>query len=281
MRHTGFYPQPNDWVCGPFALKHGLWLLGIRADEGDIAKAAGTDATGTDEAELARAALNYACELQTVRRHDPVSAARDLESYLQRGVPVLLCIEQWDHWVVAACEDDGIFVVVDSRTPALFRLVPWELLQKLLVYHEGSRGRHLYDLHPLVARHPVTRIPALTLDRARFLREWDNRHVVRDWYGFLADVLEAFGDARESGVAPGVFFGRYEPALLDAVTPTNETGQRTEARRILGAMRFVADTYGWTAPPDMHHDLRERFEAVLRRRLDRAQQAQIDPSLRP
>jgi hypothetical protein len=281
MTAKGFYPQPNDWLCGPFALKHALWLLGIQADEREIAKTAGTDATGTDEAELARAAHDYGCELHTVRRRDPHSAARDLESYLTRDVPVLLCIEQWDHWVVVACEDDGIFVVVDSRTPVLFRLVPWELLQRLLVYHEGGRGRHLYDLHPLVPRERARRAPALTVERARFLREWDNRDVVRDWHGFLADVREAFGDTQEPGVTPGVFFGRYEPALLDAVTPTNEAGQRSEARRILRAMRFVADAYGWTVPSDMHDDLRERFEAVVLRRLDRAEQPGTGPMLRP
>ena len=270
MTVSGFSPQPNDWLCGPFALKHALWLLGTRADDREIARIAGTDSTGTDEQELARAAREYGCDLKTVRRRDPESAARDLETYLHRGVPVLLCIEQWDHWVTAACEDDGIFVVVDSRVPVLFRLLPWEMLQRLLVYHEGSRARHLYDLHPLVPDVPAARRPTLTLDRTRFLREWENRHVVADWYGFLYDTLEVFGDQEPAhGRRPGEFFGRHEPTLLDAVSP-NDQSLRAEARRVLRAIRFMADAYGMSAPAEVTDAVRERFEAVLRRRLDSA-----------
>ena len=269
MTASGFVPQPNDWLCGPFALKHALWLLGIRADDREIARIAGTDSTGTDEEELARAAREYGCDLQTVRHRDPESAARDLEAYLHRGVPVLLCIEQWDHWVTAAYEDEGVFVVVDSRVPALFRLLPWEMLQRLLVYHEGSRSRHLYDLHPLLTDTPAARRPTLTLDRARFLREWESRHVVTDWYGFLYDTLEVFGDQEaDGGIRPGEFFGHHEPALLDAVSPTNEFGRRSEARRVLRAIRFMADVYGMTAPANVTGAVRDRFEAVLQRRLD-------------
>lgn len=268
MTASGFYPQPNDWLCGPFALKHALWLLGVRADEREIARVAGTDSAGTDEEELAAAARAYGCELQTVRHRNPESAARDLEQYLHRGVPVLLCIEQWDHWVTAVCEEDGVFVVVDSRVPVLFRMLPWEMLQGLLVYHERSRSRHLYDLHPLVAGTAPARRPTITVDRARFLREWENRQVVADWFGFLDDMLEVFGVRNtEDGVRPGAFFGRHEPALMDAVGPPNDVGRRSDARRVLRAIRFLADVYGITAPADLTDTDRERLVAVLRRRL--------------
>ena len=30
----GFYPQPNEWTCGPFALKHALLALGRMVDVG-------------------------------------------------------------------------------------------------------------------------------------------------------------------------------------------------------------------------------------------------------
>ena len=32
----GFYPQPKDYLCGPFALKHALVTLGRLADEATI-----------------------------------------------------------------------------------------------------------------------------------------------------------------------------------------------------------------------------------------------------
>ena len=38
----GFYPQPNDYVCGPFALKHALVTLGRLVDDDKIAPLAKT-----------------------------------------------------------------------------------------------------------------------------------------------------------------------------------------------------------------------------------------------
>ena len=29
----GFYPQPNEWTCGPFALKHALLALGRMVEQ--------------------------------------------------------------------------------------------------------------------------------------------------------------------------------------------------------------------------------------------------------
>ncbi|MCW8810139.1 MAG: hypothetical protein OQK64_04185, partial [Ignavibacteriaceae bacterium] len=64
-----FYPQPNKYQCGPFALKYALVMLGIFASEKSIAKRAGsTWWFGTDEIGLSRAAKYYDCRLKYFRR---------------------------------------------------------------------------------------------------------------------------------------------------------------------------------------------------------------------
>jgi hypothetical protein len=266
----GFYRQPNSWLCGPYALKHALLLVGVRADERAIAQLAGTDPSGTDEAELARAARHFDCDLQSVRRRDAEAARHDLATHLERGMPVLLCIEQWDHWVVAAHEHDGSFVIVDSRAPAIFRILPWEYLRDLLAYREGQSSSEIYDLHPLVPLRDAGRRPVLTLDRARFLQEWENQVVARDWHRFLADAQEVVGsenDAEGPAMTPGLFLGRHELAVLDGIAPDNESGRRTEARRVLRGLRFLADTYGFRVAAVDESNALQRLDAVLRRRL--------------
>ena len=265
-----FTRQPNSWLCGPYALKHALLLVGVRADEATIARLAGTDPSGTDEAELMRAARHFDCELQSVRWRDPDTARHDLTLHLGRGTPVLLCIEQWDHWVVAAHEHDGTFAIVDSRAAGIFRILPWEYLRDLLAFRERRAGSAIYDLHPLVPRRDSGRRPILTLDRVRFLQHWENQMVAGDWHTLLTEVLEVTGPADDTGgptLSPGLFFGRHEPGVLDAIAPTNESGRRTEARQGLGGLRFLADTYGLrVAVADESNALR-RLESVLRRRL--------------
>ncbi len=266
---VSFVCQSNTWLCGPFALKHALLALGVKADERHIAALAGTDQTGTDETELARAARHFGYELGFARHREAESARGDLVRFLAAGVPVLLCIEQWDHWVVAVHEDDGMFVVLDSRAPAVFRILPWEHLRGLLVYGDGRRAG-LYDLHPLEGGEARLPRPSFTVERARFLQQWEHRPIAEDWHGYLADALRVMDGARGIGTAgllPGDLFGRHEPGLLNSVAPSHEAGGRSAVRQVLRGLRFVADTYGLRMDPASEQAARERLEEIVRRRL--------------
>ena len=64
----GFYPQPNTWQCGPFALKHALAILGRFVDEKDLSKAAKATRGGTDERMLSRAAKHFDSKLLEIRK---------------------------------------------------------------------------------------------------------------------------------------------------------------------------------------------------------------------
>jgi hypothetical protein len=266
---VSFNCQPNSWLCGPFALKHALLMLGVRAHETEVATLAGTDTTGTDEVELARAARHFGCDVGSIRQHDAEGARQELARLLSAEVPVLLCIEQWDHWVVAVHEDDGTFVILDSRAPAVFRVLPWEFLRELLVYAD-SRHPGVYDLHPLEAGRPSSLRPTFTIARAQFLQAWENRPIAQDWYGYLDDALQVLDGPESPGanaILPGALFGRHEPGLLDTLAPTNESGRRSAVRQVLRGLRFVADTYGLRLAPESEDAARERLEEVVRRRL--------------
>ena len=89
----GFYPQPNEWTCGPFALKHALLALGRMVDVTQISPTARTHWwSGTDEIQLARAAREFECDLVLERRSDAEQARKLLVKYLREQTPVLLCV---------------------------------------------------------------------------------------------------------------------------------------------------------------------------------------------
>src|SRR5882724_8475735 len=96
----GFYPQPNEWTCGPFALKHALLAIGRIVDVEALASTARTHWwSGTNEIQLARAARLCECDLVLERRIDDELARKELVKRLREGTPVLLCVEEWSHWV--------------------------------------------------------------------------------------------------------------------------------------------------------------------------------------
>ncbi len=170
----GLYDQPNSWQCGPFALKHGLLAYGIFAHEDMLAKAAGSTVEwGTDDGQLAETARDYGCKLLVERYRTASFTRRALRRYLAVHTPVLLCLDQWDHWVTAVGADDTHVVVLDSHYDTVVRLELWSVvLRRLGFRHRPWRWGptlHWYDLHPLLARgEPALRL-ALNTDRAQRL----------------------------------------------------------------------------------------------------------------
>lgn len=172
----GLYDQPNSWQCGPFALKHGLLAYGIFTHEDTLAATAGSTAeSGTDDHQLAMTAREYGCVLSFERYRTAHRARRALVRHLAARTPVLLCLDQWDHWVTAVGADDAHVVLFDSHYDTVVRVEPWSLVLQRLGYRQRVWGwgptLRWYDLHPLGTRGEPTLRLTLTVERARRLLE--------------------------------------------------------------------------------------------------------------
>jgi hypothetical protein len=253
----GFYPQPNLWQCGPFALKHALVLLGILADEGDVAAIAGSRWwSGTDEFQLAKAARRYNCDLTLIRRYDPELARRELVAFLNRGIPVLLCVQEWSHWVTAVKMEQGKFIILDSRKRSVVTILTWRDLKKEWIYHERDERdktavQTILDFHPVLPRFRVRTKAKFSLTRAKFLLKPSNRGFSRLWNEYLADLLNLCRPRtpqRSNFISLGEFLRRHEEMIVDQVDLWHGWIERSQARRILNHLHFVADTYGLVFP---------------------------------
>jgi len=241
---VGIYKQPNKWECGPFALKHALLMRGVLASEREIARLAGTNHDGTDEAQLERAAHQYGCDLPTIRKLDPEEARSELIGFLRDGVPCLLCVDGWDHWVTAIHEEKGQLIILDSEKPEVIVITDWPRLMALWVYHEG--GDTLYDLHPLIPRDGNPTVARFSLDRARRLTQPENRRLAQLWDGYVEDLITLCRSQEERGgpsTALGEFLRHHAEMLLDELELWHGRISRDHAAVVLERMRFVADTY--------------------------------------
>lgn len=249
----GFYPQPNLWQCGPFALKHALVMLGILADENEITDIAGSRWwSGTDEFQLANAARRFNCDLTLIRRYDPDVARRELVDFLRRGIPVLLCVQEWSHWVTAVKMEQGKFIILDSRKKSVLTILTWRELKKEWIYHERDERdktavQTILDFHPVLPRFRVTTKAKFSLARAKFLLKPGNRGFARLWNEYLADLLHICRPKtpqRSNFISLGEFLRRHEEMIVDQVDLWHGWIERSQARRILHRLHFVADTYG-------------------------------------
>ncbi|MBM4169667.1 MAG: hypothetical protein FJ215_11025 [Ignavibacteria bacterium] len=249
----GIYPQPNDWQCGPFALKHALIMHGILVNENEISRRAGTHWwNGTDEIKLGRAARAYDCELQMVRKYDPEKARRELTSYLRRGIPSLLCIQDWSHWVTVVKEEKGQFILLDSQEPAVVKIATWGQLKHMWVFkqqdeYDEEAIHKFYDFHPVIPLFRVKTKARFSLARARYLRRSANQSFAQLWDEFVEDLLKICKPRTalsENVISLGEFFRRHELMILDQVEYWHGNIDRRAAEKILDNMHVVADTYG-------------------------------------
>jgi hypothetical protein len=267
------YGQPNSWQCGPFALKHALLAYGVFAHEDDLARAAGSSPVrGTDEVRLRRAARLHGFDLGVVRRTSARAARRELAGLLERGTPVLLCFDQWEHWVTALSADDAHVVVCDSYYDSVLRLEPWETVLDRLAYRErgwqGLWSRTLFDLHPVLARGPATVRLDLPPARAARLLQEDAAPLAQVWDVYargLLELAEETGDEQlELGVPLEAVVSGCREALLAEVVALRGPEARGDAEQLIEALTFTARLFDVNVRPDLErHALPRLVELVL------------------
>lgn len=248
----GLYPQPNKWQCGPFALKHGLIMLGRIVDENHLSRIAGTHWwNGTDEIKLARAAKAHDCTLKLIRRKNPQRAKRELVQTLKNGCPALLCVDQWNHWITVVGAERDKFVLIDSREAPVVQVTTWRNLMRRWGYTErdpddSTQIQTIYDLHPIVPRYRVRTKARFSVKRARYLRRPENRIFAKHWDEYFTD-LSAICTPRtplsEHVLSLGEMLRRHQSMICEEVAFWHGSVKRERLAKVLRNLRFVAETY--------------------------------------
>ncbi len=248
----GLNPQPNKWQCGPFALKHGLIMLGKFVNEKDLTRIAGTTAwVGTDEVMMARAARANECSVKFVRETNPLHAKRELLLTLKRGSPALLCVDSWGHWITVVGAEKGRFIFLDSSKAPVVCVATWKQLKKRWLYQEfdeadPSKKQTLYDLHPVIPKFRVKTKARFSLERARYLRRHENRVFAIHWDEYFEDLMQICAPRTPLSrqVFPmGELLRRHGEMIKSQVAYWHGTVKREQVGKILKNMKFVADTY--------------------------------------
>jgi hypothetical protein len=253
---VGIYPQPNDFTCGPFALKHALIALGKLVDENRLARLAGTHWwSGTDELRLARAANANDCDLDLVRRTSPDKARRTLTAYLRRRIPVLLCVDDWGHWITVVRHESSGFVVLDSNLDPVLNVLTWDQLRRRWRYLDTDYDEEdppaVYDLLAVEPRFRVSIKADFSVARVRFLRRAENQQLARHWDEYLGDLLDICRPPSTRFTEPlsmAEFLRRNQKLILTRVVYWHGEIERVAIARLLRNFRFVAETYGLVIP---------------------------------
>ena len=137
---------------------------------------------------------------------------------------MLLCVDEWTHWVTVLRAEDRRFVVVDSNADPLLSLRTWPQLRNWWRYHDTDYVKDnppvLYDLMAVAPRFRTTVKADFSVERVKFLRRPENRRLARHWNEYLEDLLEICKPPNVRITEPlsmGEFLRRHAELLMTRV----------------------------------------------------------------
>ncbi len=107
--------QAEDFSCGPAAVVNALRSLGIRLTEREVSELAGTTRSGTDERGIMRALRQLGYGVEELDTLDSDEAWEWLRCQLLVVRPVVLCVENFEHWTSVVSMFGDRVVYVDSQ----------------------------------------------------------------------------------------------------------------------------------------------------------------------
>jgi hypothetical protein len=251
-----FYPQPNKWQCGPFALKYALVMLGVFAAEKSIVKKAGsTWWAGTDEIGLARAAKYYDCRLKYFRRETGSDAVRALIQHLKKGYPCILSVDNWEHWLTVINWQQGKFILIDSAKDKVIGVYSGRQIISRWNYIDPDNDFKSFDGYALIPNFKIRTRAKFTLSKARYVMHKKNNDLAKHWDTYFNDLISICKPRTATSIHTisfGEFLRRYEKILIEEVSYWHGVPSLSELRNIVDKMKFIADVYNLVIHIDEH-----------------------------
>ena len=242
-----FYPQPYKYQCGPFALKYALVMLGRFENEREIGKRAGsTWWYGTDEIGLAKAAKSFNCKMKYFRRETPEEAIKVLSNHLKLGLPCILSVDNWEHWVTVITEQQKKFIVVDSALDKVIVIYTAKQLTKRWKFIDEETGDISYDGYALTSKEKPRTKAHFSLSKARYVMRDRNLELAEKWDTYFNDLITICRPKTShttKTISFHEFLRRHEKLIVEQVANWHGTPTYKELQKILNNMQFVAEVY--------------------------------------
>jgi len=246
-----FYPQPNKYQCGPFALKYALVMLGVFKDEDQIGIISGsTWWAGTDEFGLTRAARRFNCSLKHFQSSNPDDARRMLIQHLKKGFPCILSVK---NWCTVVSYQKGKFVVIDSELDKVVSVFTPTKLLKRWKYVEDETKIVSFDGYVLVPKFKFYTHAQFTPEKAKLLMYDKNEDLANKWDQYTNDLIticKPRTKLSQNIITFSEFMRRNEQNLVKRVANWHGEPTFSELKKILSNMKFVAEVYDLIIPED-------------------------------
>jgi len=251
-----FYPQPNKYQCGPFALKYALVMLGVFASEKSIGRKAGSSWWyGTDEIGLAKAAKYYDCRLKYFRREVGADGVKALMQLLKKGYPCILSVDNWGHWLTVTNWQQGKFILIDSSKDKVINIYSAKQLINRWKFIDPDNEFKSFDGYAVMPNFKTRTRAKFTLAKARYVMQKKNSDLAKHWDTYFNDLIAICKPRTATSIHTisfGEFLRRYEKMIIQEVAYWHGNPSYSELKKIIDKMEFIANVYNLVIYIDEH-----------------------------
>ncbi len=248
-----FYPQPNDYTCGPFSLKHAMNMFGVFiGDKLIIEKSGAKWWKGTDEVGLEAAAKAFNFKFEAFTTESEYKALVSLNKYLKKGYPCILCVNNWKHWITVVNHTKNEYVVINSgENKVFYTLSSQKLLEYWACFVEETES-FSYDGYALIPNFKAKTYAKFTPKKAQILMYSQNKDLALHWEEYFNDLTiftTPLNDKISEFIDFSNFVKKYENVLIKKTAFWHGSVPADELKKILNNLEFVAEIYNLVILP--------------------------------
>ena len=242
-----FYPQPDNYSCGPFSLKHAMNIFGVFKSDGLIIEKSGARWwSGVDEVGLDKAANAFNFKFEEFQTDSEYKALVMLNKHLKNNYPCILCVDDWKHWITVVNHTKSEYVVINSGEDKVFYTLN---SQKLLDYwgcYIEEDNNYSFDGYALIPKFKAKTIAKFTPKKAQLLMYSQNKDLALHWDEYFSDITVftvPLTDLVFDYLTFSSFLKKYEKLIINKIAFWHGSVPEYELKKIINNMEFVAEIY--------------------------------------
>jgi hypothetical protein len=213
----GFNYQENG-NCAQYSLLNALLVLGIPISIKDAHKKTKVSRLkalweGTDPENIIRGIKKYGCKAEPFSYKNEIKAKAKIDAYLEAGIPIIICVDSWEHYTLLAGKRDNRYYWIDSAGPDIINHSSWAAIEEWM--ESPDEDEKYYGIAVI----PPKQNNALK-DIDKLLRLSRGDEDLFNNYGYmLRDLLDVIGDQKSTGrlFSAAEFLSTYQDKIMSNI----------------------------------------------------------------
>ncbi len=247
--------------CGQYALLNSLLLLGIPISVKDAHKVTNTTRLkalweGTDCKKIIKGIKKYGCKPAAYTLHDDAKLKTKIDTHLEAGNSIILCIENYEHYCVLAGKKNKKYCWIDSADANIIGCSDWTAIEQWM----NCEGEYYFiAVIPPKFSKPISEINELFKLSRNDIELFNN-------YGYLLrDLLDIISEPRTAGkrIAMETLLKQSGENIIESIEFLYHYTKRSSLEKLLKSFITISRLHMLTVLVDGENDVLARLTAML------------------